>query len=43
MSAEHNKALIRFLYETQEDVGRGKADIDALDEMMAPQKVGAAS
>jgi serine phosphatase RsbU (regulator of sigma subunit)/predicted ester cyclase len=39
MSAEQNKALIRRLYETQEAVGRGKADIDALDEMIAPEYV----
>jgi predicted ester cyclase len=39
VSAEQNKALIRRLYEVQEDVGRGKADIDALDEMMAPDFV----
>jgi predicted ester cyclase len=39
MSAEQNKALIRRLYETQEDLGRRKADIDALDEMMAPDYV----
>jgi serine phosphatase RsbU (regulator of sigma subunit) len=39
MSAEQNKALIRRVYETQEDVGRRKADIDALDEMMAPDYV----
>ena len=39
MSAEQNKALIRRLYETQKDVGRGKADIDALDEMMAADYV----
>ena len=39
MSAEQNKALIRRLYETQEAVGRGKADIDALDEMIAPDYV----
>jgi predicted ester cyclase len=39
MSAEQNKALIRRVYETQEDVGRRKADIDALDEMMAPDHV----
>ena len=39
MTAQQNKALIRRLYETQEDVGRGKADIDALDEMIAPEYV----
>jgi len=39
MWAEQNKALIRRLYETQEDVGRRKANIDALDEMMAPDYV----
>jgi len=39
VSVEQNKALIRRLYEVQEDVGRGKADIDALDEMIAPDYV----
>ena len=39
MTAEQNKALIRRLYETQEAVGRGTADIDALDEMIAPDYV----
>ena len=39
MSAEQNKALIRRVYEVQEDVGRGKAHIDALDEMIAPDYV----
>ena len=36
MSAEHNKALVRRFFETQEEVGRGKADVDALDQMLAP-------
>jgi serine phosphatase RsbU (regulator of sigma subunit) len=39
MSAEQNKTLVRRLYQTQEDVGRGKADIEALDEIMAPDYV----
>ena len=39
MSAERNKALIRRIYETQEAVGRGKADIDALEEMIDPDYV----
>jgi predicted ester cyclase len=39
MSAEQNKALIRRLYEAQEDVSRGKADLDALDKMLAPDFV----
>ena len=39
MSAEQNKALIRRVYEMQEAVGRGKADIDALDEMIDPDYV----
>src|SRR5215211_5295115 len=39
VSAEQNKALILRLYEVQEAVGRGKADIDALDEMIAPDFV----
>ena len=36
MSAEHNKALVRRFFETQEEVGRGKADVDVLDQMLAP-------
>ncbi len=39
MSAEQNKALVRRFYETQEAVGRGEADMDALDEFMAPDYV----
>ena len=39
MSAEQNKALVRRFFEAQEDVGRGKADLDALDEMLAPDFV----
>jgi serine phosphatase RsbU (regulator of sigma subunit)/predicted ester cyclase len=35
MSAEQNKALIRRFFEAQEDVSRGKADLDALDKMLA--------
>jgi serine phosphatase RsbU (regulator of sigma subunit)/predicted ester cyclase len=39
MSAEQNKALVRRYFEAQEDVGRGNADIEALDEMLAPDFV----
>jgi serine phosphatase RsbU (regulator of sigma subunit) len=39
MSAEQNKALIRRFYETQEAVSRGEADMEALDEIMAPDFV----
>jgi len=39
MSAEQNKALIRRFYETQEAVSRGEADMDALDEIIAPDFV----
>jgi predicted ester cyclase len=39
MSLEQNKALIRRLYETHNAVDSGKADIDALDEMIAPEYV----
>ena len=39
MSVEQNKALIRRLYETHNAVDSGKADIDALDEMIAPEYV----
>ena len=36
MSAEENKALVRRFFEAQEDVGRGKAELEALDEILAP-------
>ncbi len=36
MSAEQNKALVRRFFEAQEDVGRGKAELEALDEILAP-------
>ena len=39
MSAEQNKALVRRYFEAQEDVGRGKADIEEFDEMLAPDFV----
>ena len=39
MSVEQNKALIRRLYETHNAVDSGKADINALDEMIAPEYV----
>jgi predicted ester cyclase len=39
MSAEENKALVRRFFETHEDVSRGKADLDALDKMLAPNFV----
>jgi ketosteroid isomerase-like protein len=35
MSAEHNKALVRRFLEAHE----GKADLDALDQMLAPDFV----
>ncbi len=35
MSAEQNKALVRRFFEAQEDVSRGKADLDALDKLLA--------
>jgi len=40
MSAEQNKALIRRLFKVQEDVSSGKADLDALDKILAPDFVG---
>ncbi len=39
MSAEQNKALVRRFFEVHEDVTRGKANLDALDEMLAPDFV----
>src|SRR5919199_2417306 len=39
MSAEQKKALIRRFYETQEAMSGGEADMDALDEIMAPDFV----
>jgi serine phosphatase RsbU (regulator of sigma subunit)/predicted ester cyclase len=36
VSAEHYKTLVRRLFEALEDVNRGKADLDALDKMLAP-------
>src|SRR5215210_2183310 len=39
MSAEQNKALVRRFFEAQEDVSRGKADLDALDKLLAPDLV----
>ena len=36
MSAEENKALVRRFFEALEDASRGKADLDALDKMLAP-------
>ena len=36
MSAEQYKALVRRFFEAQEDVNRHKADLDALDKMLAP-------
>ncbi len=38
--AEQNKALVRRLFKVQEDVHSGKADLEALDEMLAPDFVG---
>jgi serine phosphatase RsbU (regulator of sigma subunit) len=39
MSAGQNKALVRRFFEAQEDVNRHKADLDALDKMLAPDFV----
>ena len=39
MSAEENKALIRRFFKTHEEASRGKADLDALDEIVAPNFV----
>jgi serine phosphatase RsbU (regulator of sigma subunit)/predicted ester cyclase len=39
MLAEQNKALIRRLFEALEDASRGKADLDTLDKMLAPDFV----
>src|SRR5215208_6886287 len=40
MSAEQSKALIRRLFKVLEDVSSGKADLDALDKILAPDFVG---
>ena len=39
MSAEQNMALVRHFFEAQEDMSRGKADLDALDKLLAPDFV----
>ncbi len=39
LSAEHNKSLIRRFFEAQEDMNRRKADLDALDKILAPEFV----
>ena len=39
MSAEHNKTLVRRLFEALEDVSRGKADLDTLDKILAPDLI----
>src|SRR5215213_4442477 len=39
MSAEQNKALIRRLFKVQEDLQSGKADLNTLDELLAPDFV----
>ena len=39
MSAEQNKALVRRFFEVQEDENRSKANLDALDEILAPDFV----
>src|SRR5215208_3821505 len=39
MSAEQNKALVRRFFEAQEDVNSRKADLEALDEILAPDFV----
>ena len=36
MSAEQNEALVCRFFEMHEDVTRGKADLDALDKLLAP-------
>src|SRR5215218_4444333 len=36
VSAEHYKTLVRRLFEALEDVNRGKADLNTLDKMLAP-------
>src|ERR671932_669838 len=37
---EKNKALVRRFFKTLEEVSRGKAALEALDEMLAPDFVG---
>ena len=39
MSAEQNKALVRRLFEVQEDVNSRKTDLDVLDTILAPDFV----
>jgi predicted ester cyclase len=39
MSAELNKALVRRLFKVQEDLQSGKADLNTLDELLAPDFV----
>src|SRR5215208_1649818 len=39
MSAEQNKALIRRLFKVQEDLQNGKADLNTLEELLAPDFV----
>src|SRR5215211_4728465 len=39
MSAEQNKALVRRFFEAQEDVNSRKANLEALDEILAPDFV----
>jgi len=39
MSAEQNKALVRRLFKVQEDLQSGKAELNALDELLAPNFV----
>jgi serine phosphatase RsbU (regulator of sigma subunit) len=39
MSAEQNEALVCRFFEMHEDVTRGKADLDALDKLLAPDFV----
>src|SRR5829696_3135535 len=39
MSAEQNKTLVRRLFEALEDVSRGKADLDTLDKILAPDLI----
>jgi len=40
MSAKQNKALVSRFFKAQEDLSRSKADLDALDKMLAPDFVG---
>ncbi len=39
MSAEQNRVLVRRFFEVQEDVNRRKTDLEALDEILAPDFV----